>query len=143
MIKKTLDIEIDDSDIFKNDLLDRKSEIENLTSIIINVSDPLVLALDSPWGAGKTTFVRLWQAYLNSEGKQSIYFNAWETDYADDPLIVLVSELSKWVKEKGGDEPKFKQWLPKIKKVLPFRNNWGQVQVISPRTPHTDIAYPA
>lgn len=120
MIKKTRDIEIDESDIFKNDLLGRQSEIENLTPIIINVSEPLVLALDSPWGAGKTTFVRLWQAHLNKENKQSIYFNAWETDYADDPLIVLVAELSQWVKEKGGDTSKSKTWLSKIKTVLPL-----------------------
>jgi len=86
-MQKTHDIEIDVNDIFKNDLLGRQSEIENLTPIILNFDDPFVLALDSPWGAGKTTFVRLWQAYLKKESKQSIYFNAWETDYAEDPLI--------------------------------------------------------
>ncbi len=117
-MQKTRDIEIDENDIFKNDLLDRKSEIENLTPIVLNFDDPLVLALDSPWGSGKTTFVRLWQAYLAKESKQSIYFNAWETDYAEDPLIVLVSELDKWLKN-SKDVSRIEKWQRGIKNTLP------------------------
>lgn len=117
-MQKPRDIEIDENDIFKNDLLGRQSEIENLTPIILNFDDPLVLALDSPWGSGKTTFVKLWQACLEKEGKQSICFNAWETDYAEDPLIVLVSELNKWLKTSGNKSVASK-FLEKSKKVLP------------------------
>jgi hypothetical protein len=120
-MQKPRDIEIDENDensIFKNDLLNRKSEIENLTPIILNFNDPLVLALDSPWGSGKTTFVKLWRAYLKKElSVQSIYFNAWETDYAEDPLIVLVSELNKWLKV--NNESAATDFLEKAKKVLP------------------------
>jgi len=117
-MQKPRDIEIDENGIFKNDLLNRKSEIENLTPIILNFNDPLVLALDSPWGSGKTTFVKLWRAYLKKElSVQSIYFNAWETDYAEDPLIVLVSELNKWLK--ANNESAATDFLEKAKKVLP------------------------
>jgi len=117
-MQKTRDIEIDDSNIFENDLLGRKDEIKNLTPIILNFDDPLVLALDSPWGAGKTTFVKLWQAYLKKENKQAIYFNAWETDYAEDPLIVLVSELDKWLKA-SKDVSRIAKWQRGIKNTLP------------------------
>jgi KAP family P-loop domain len=117
-MQKHRQIEIDENDPFKNDLLDRKDEISNLTSIVLNFNDPLVLALNAPWGAGKTTFVKLWRAYLKLEGKQSIYFNAWETDFADDPLIVLVSVLDKWLKATQ-DPSKFEKWRTGIKNVLP------------------------
>ena len=117
-MQKLRDIEIDENDIFKNDLLDRESEIKNLTPIILNFNDPLVLALDSPWGAGKTTFVKLWQAYLKKEKSvESIYFNAWETDYAEDPLIVLVSELNKWLKTNHPSVAN--SFLEKTKEILP------------------------
>jgi Cdc6-like AAA superfamily ATPase len=116
-MQKTHDIEIFEEDIFKNDLLDRKSEIENLTPLVLNFNDPLVLALDSPWGTGKTTFVKLWQAHLKQQGNQAIYFNAWETDFAEDPLIVLVSELNKWLK--SCNESVASTFIEKSKKVLP------------------------
>jgi Cdc6-like AAA superfamily ATPase len=119
MLQKLRDIEIDENgNIFENDLLDRESEIKNLTPIILSFNDPLVLALDSPWGAGKTTFVKLWQAYLKKEKSvESIYFNAWETDYAEDPLIVLVSELNKWLKTNHPSVAN--SFLDKTRKVLP------------------------
>jgi predicted KAP-like P-loop ATPase len=107
-MQKPREIEIDENDPFKNDLLARESEIKNLARIVLNYNDPLVLALDAPWGSGKTTFVRLWQAYLKQKGSQSICFNAWETDFADDPLIVLVSELDKWIKASKNDPINYK-----------------------------------
>lgn len=114
---KINDIEIKDYDQF-DDLLGRKNEIENLTPIILNAAAPLVLTIDAPWGAGKTTFVKLWQSYLKSTEQQSIYFNAWETDYAEDPLIVLISELDKWVSE-NIEESRLSGWRENIKKTLP------------------------
>lgn len=117
-MQKHRQIEIDENDPFKNDLLDRKKEISNLTSIVLNFNDPLVLALNAPWGAGKTTFVKLWQAHLKLEGKHSICFNAWETDFADDPLIVLVSEFDKWLKSTNND-PIITKWSKGIKHAFP------------------------
>lgn len=115
---KPNEIDIDETNIFAKDLLNRESEIKNLTPIILNVQAPLVLSLDSPWGTGKTTFVKLWRSYLQADKKQSIYFNAWETDYADDPLIAMVSELDKWVKE-NSDQTLINQWTNKVKETLP------------------------
>ncbi len=117
-MQKPRDIEIDENDPFKNDLLDRETEIKNLTPILLNYNDPLVLALDAPWGAGKTTFVRIWQAYLKQQGNWCIGFNAWETDFADDPLIVLVAEFNKWFKEKLNPS-EFEKWTEGVKNALP------------------------
>ena len=52
-------IKIDEASPFDNDLLDRKNEIENLTLLILNVNSPAVLSIDSQWGTGKTTFIKL------------------------------------------------------------------------------------
>jgi hypothetical protein len=115
------EIEKNENDPFAGDLLDRQSEIRTLTPIIKNVQSPLVLSLDSSWGTGKTTFVKFWRSYLQTEEQeqqQSIYFSAWETDYAEDPLIVLVAELDKWVKA-NGDQTLINHWTDKVKETLP------------------------
>jgi predicted KAP-like P-loop ATPase len=114
---KTKDILIDPQSPFDNDLLDREEEIKNLTNIIQNVEDPLVLAINAPWGTGKTTFIKLWRAYLEQQGQKTLYFNAWETDFAEDPLIVLVSKLDKWVTDDG--KSKNEKWSKVKKDIVP------------------------
>lgn len=78
------------------DTLGRSREIENLTPVLLNAEAPLVFAIDAPWGGGKTTFIQLWQQFLNKEGKVSLYLNAWENDFADDPLLPMLSVLDDW-----------------------------------------------
>ena len=73
------------------DKLGRDKEIENLSPVLLNAQAPLVFALDAPWGGGKTTFIKLWQCFLESESKVSLYLNAWESDFSEDPLLALLS----------------------------------------------------
>lgn len=88
---------IGQDDIFENDLMHRKEEVENLSQIITQVEDPLVLAINAPWGSGKTTFIKLLQANLKKEYKSAVIeINAWETDFADDPLIPILNSIKKW-----------------------------------------------
>lgn len=91
-------IKIDPSNPFKNDLLNRKGEIENLSSLVCNVNSPAVLAIDSRWGTGKTTFIKLWEQHLKQEGLESLYFNAWETDFSEDPLVAFLGEINECLK---------------------------------------------
>ena len=114
---KTKDILIDPQSPFDNDLLDREEEIKNLTNIIQNVEAPLVLAVNAPWGTGKTTFINLWRAYLQKEKIQCICFNAWKTDFAEDPLIALISKLDKWVTNNGKSQNE--KWDRFKKEILP------------------------
>jgi len=79
------------------DLLGRHTEIENLSPVLLNAQSPLVFAVDAPWGGGKTTFFRLWQHYLTQENKVSLYLNAWESDFAEDPLLPMLSMLDHWL----------------------------------------------
>ena len=79
---------------FENDLLNRKESIEVLTSIIGSIEGSCVLAVDAPWGTGKSTFLRMWTQYLRNRAFPVVEFNAWETDFSGDPFIALSSEIT-------------------------------------------------
>jgi predicted KAP-like P-loop ATPase len=87
-------IEIPSETPFVNDELDRQAEIKNLTELLVNIETPLVFTIDAKWGSGKTTFIKMWQADLSNQEIFSLYFNAWETDFAEDPLIAFLGELN-------------------------------------------------
>ncbi|WP_050801851.1 KAP family P-loop NTPase fold protein [Shewanella sp. HN-41] len=100
------------------DKLDRSKEIENLTPVLLNVEAPLVFAIDAPWGGGKTTFIKLWQQFLKYEGKESLYLNAWESDFAEDPLLPMLSVLDDWLATQSG-KPAIKEAWNKAKECAP------------------------
>ncbi|MEC6744604.1 P-loop NTPase fold protein [Pseudomonas qingdaonensis] len=113
------DIVIDDNEWpSTQDKLSRQKEIENLTPLLINAQAPLVICLDAPWGAGKTTFLKLWSQYLRSLQVNSLYLNAWENDFADDPLLPLIATLDKWITSEK-EESKAKAAWKKAKKFVP------------------------
>lgn len=87
------ELEINEDDAFRNCKLERKQYADVLTNIVSSYSDGFVLAINNPWGTGKTTFVKMWQKQLNKEGFKTLYFNAWENDFDTDPLIAIISEL--------------------------------------------------
>lgn len=92
-------LEIPDDNPFKHDALNRKMAVDVVVSLIDEVEGPFVLAIDSPWGTGKTTFVRMVQKVLSSESTRCIYFSAWETDFASDPMIAFLGEIEKQIDE--------------------------------------------
>ena len=95
-ICKDIEISIVQEDPFKEDKLDRGKLAPILTSIADAYADSgAVLALDGEWGAGKTTFVKMWRQYLINNGYKTLYFNAWATDFIEDPLIALMGELKE------------------------------------------------
>ena len=57
------------------------------------------MAIDAPWGAGKTTFLKMWSQRLRNAGFPVVDFNAWETDHAEDPFVALVSEIQDRLKD--------------------------------------------
>lgn len=80
--------------------LDREKYANVLTTIVQNYAEGFVLALNGEWGTGKTTFVRMWQASLEKATYKTIYFNAWENDFENEPLTALLGELKKLVDDK-------------------------------------------
>ena len=47
MIQKNYAIKIDSSDIFKEDLLERKDAVENLSNMIASTNEPFVISLNA------------------------------------------------------------------------------------------------
>lgn len=90
------EIEVPEDDPFKYDQLGRKKPAEILTHLVGSVQGPCVLAVDAPWGTGKTTFLKMWSQYLrqDKQGFPVIGFNAWETDFSGNPFQALSSELT-------------------------------------------------
>nr|WP_286675132.1 P-loop NTPase fold protein [Pseudomonas subflava] len=56
--------------------------------------DIKVLNVNSPWGSGKSFFLQRWCKAL-SQNHVCIYFNAWENDFAAEPLVVLVTSIEE------------------------------------------------
>lgn len=108
-------IEIDPDEPFKSDLLNRKGEILNLSLLASNINSPAVIAIDSRWGTGKTTFIKLWEQHLKIEKAPSLYFNAWETDFSDDPLISFLGEMNEGLKNLIGTSKKTREAWEKTK----------------------------
>ena len=113
------EIEVPCNDPFQNDLLDRKESAEILTRLVDSIEGPCVLTIDAPWGAGKTTFLKMWSRHLRNNGFQVVEFNAWETDHAEDPFVALASELEEGLKALGDGsfKEKIKDAMDAAKKV--------------------------
>ena len=113
---KVRDIEIPEKDPFANDKLDRKKYVEILTSAVNAYQDGAVMALNGAWGTGKTTFVKMWEQHLKSKGFSVIYYNAWEDDISEEPLLSLLRNLNEIAKEH--DDGKLEKVLKNGGRVL-------------------------
>ena len=111
------DLEVPSNNPFLNDALERKPLVEFLAGLIGRLEGPFVLALDSPWGSGKTTIVRMLQAKLATDQFQCVYFNAWKVDYVTDPLVALVSALDDIHLTEAGAEAAFRGHMKTAKKI--------------------------
>lgn len=91
------------------DKLNRGPIIQNLTEVIeqLELERGVVVGIDASWGKGKTTFINLWEKYLN-ENKSDIYsvikFNAWDRDDSGNPLLSLIIELEELLSEETRGE---------------------------------------
>ena len=114
MLKKLDEIKITAEAPFANDAAERKQPIERLTYLVESTEQPFVLSIEAPWGWGKTTFVRMWKAHLESKGHICLHFNAWENDFVDDPLVAFLGEMrgliEKETKSLNETEPLKKYW---------------------------------
>lgn len=123
MLKKHEGIIIPEPDPFSNDKLNRKAIIENLTRLVTNLHQPFVISINSPWGTGKTVFIKMWEQYLKNKNFATLYFNAWENDFSSEPLISLLSEIKDQL-VKGNDNDALKttanNLLKKGRKILKY-----------------------
>lgn len=90
---RNYDVEIDSQKPFKNCVLNREKYSDILNNFIDKYNKNLVLAINNPWGTGKTTFIKMWEKSLQLKGYKTAFFNAWENDFNNDPLTAIIGEL--------------------------------------------------
>jgi len=116
---KAQPIPVENENPFAHDALNRRPSINAVSNLIDNLKGPFVLAIDSPWGTGKTTFVRMLKAVLENKKYLCLYFNAWESDYATDPMIAFLHEINMIVSSQLPENRKIVEYFDKVKKIAP------------------------
>lgn len=111
------DLEVPSSDPFRYDSLDRRPLVDFLAGLIKRLNGPFVMALDAPWGSGKSTLVKMLMSDLQHRGSQCTYFNAWKVDYVTDPLVALVSSIDRIDLGVEAANSEFRTHLKTVKKV--------------------------
>lgn len=102
----------------ENDLFDYRGYADRLTNLICNVDEPLVIALDGPWGSGKSTFVKQWAGLLRARGASVVVFDAFSSDYYEDAFLALSAEIYELAKNVlGGNETTARRFLNRAKKA--------------------------
>lgn len=119
-------------DALTQDPLHRKREIEDFLKMLIAVEPPYTFVIDAPWGSGKSFFVKQVARALQmtnpalsqDSAKPSttfgnideelhkkpylpIYFNAWEDDHFDNPILPILASIASTTGEKsvkGGED---------------------------------------
>lgn len=111
----------DEANPFGEDKLGREETARKLTEFLDTfVHTTFTLGLNGIWGSGKTYFIERWQAQLRNEGYQTLRFNAWENDFADDPFAALLNEfrqLASTENEANRFNKLFKAGVPILKRV--------------------------
>ena len=82
-----------------DDVLERAQIAAKLTNLIRDQSAPFAISIHGYWGTGKTFMLKRWQKDLENQGLMAIYFNAWEDDFCDDPLLAIIGQLDSHFKE--------------------------------------------
>ena len=86
-------LKIPEDNPFSDDKLNRSQAADVLTQLVSTIREPFVLAIDSPWGTGKSTFISMWMASLRKNGFPCLCFNAWDSDFTGDPLVSFIGEM--------------------------------------------------
>ncbi|WP_211606156.1 P-loop NTPase fold protein [Paraburkholderia nemoris] len=101
---------------FDGDQLDRKQMAERLTAYLDRLRDGSVLAIDAPWGEGKSWFGRNWAAMLRNGNHKVAYIDAFEQDFIEDPFLLIAAEISSLVD--AGEKEKWKARAAGVMKAL-------------------------
>jgi len=78
------------------DLLNRKQAGQRLSELLEKIEDSIVVAVDGPWGSGKSHFLKRWvgaHQIENGGTATTVYFDAFANDFLDDPLIALTGAI--------------------------------------------------
>lgn len=98
------------------DVFGRKQLAEKLTGYIGRLQSGCVFSINAPWGDGKTWFAKNWEVQLRADGFTTIYIDAFERDYVDDPFLVISAEILEAVS--GGLSTEFVEASKRVGKAL-------------------------
>lgn len=101
-----------------------------LMSILTSETNGHVLNLNGDWGTGKTEFLKRLYVSLTENNHPVIYIDAWESDFTNDPLNVVCSEILNQLSYvfNNNDQGKFDEIKGDINKLL---NRYISIQKIS------------
>ena len=86
---------------FSGDHLNRKVFAERLSDYVNRLKDGAVIAIDAPWGEGKTWFGHNWAKLLEEHGHKVMFLDAFAHDYVEDPFLVLAAQILEAIKNDG------------------------------------------
>ena len=79
-----------------DDKLDRYKHFDPLTKLLDNLNnESFVMTVSAPYGCGKTFFINKWQEYLKQHNYKTMYYNAWEHDTAENPLMSFIASFTE------------------------------------------------
>jgi energy-coupling factor transporter ATP-binding protein EcfA2 len=72
---------------------------EQLLRVLTDLAEGAVIAIDGPWGSGKTYFGKNFVGLLEKNGWKVTYVDAFAFDYVEDPFIFLASAIRSQVSD--------------------------------------------
>ena len=73
------------------------------------------ISLTGEWGSGKTTFLQMWRQDLINHRFPTVLLNAWKTEWAEDPLIAVLSCMLDVINKSDDGS---KQAIENVKKIV-------------------------
>lgn len=109
---------------WENDKLGRSTCAEFLTNYLTKLYSNgdvrhFVLAIDAEWGEGKTFLLENWKEDLIDQGYPAVYFNAWENDFSDDPLVAIITDLNDQLESYYEKLPEAKKAARSLMRIAP------------------------
>ena len=89
---------------WKEDKLDRVRVADHLNSVINNIEQPFLIAINAIYGSGKTFFMKNWHRQMQEEARNVVFFNAWSSELTDDPIVALVAEMKTQIPKLASEE---------------------------------------
>ena len=111
----------DPNDPFAGDLMGRKPQADALVRLATGVSGPAVIAVDAPYGVGKSTFLSMFARTLElQDAADVIEHNAWETEFSDMAFNSLASEVMASAQSPDAKQLLKESALPITRTTLPI-----------------------
>jgi hypothetical protein len=103
---------------FEGDLFEREILAQKLTAFVDRLKEGAVVAIDAPWGSGKTWFGRNWKMHLEGLGHQVVFVDAFQQDYVDDPFLLVAAELTQMFRANSTPTEKLQKNAGAVLKAL-------------------------